>query len=247
MSHDPEPPQPPRSDNPWAPPTPPSATPPPDGSDHPGPDFTPMPPLGADPYPVPPGASPPFGADPYPVPPGTTPPPNDGVGYPDRPPIPDQGQPGHMAPGQWGSPQVPAKPTSTSPAVIGTWIAIGVAFVSSFLPWVTIFGISATGTQGDGDGRVTAALTAGAAIAFGIARANAREVRRGLVIASMVAMAVTLYLYVHNLRTITRMNNLGGMMAYEQLKISPGIGLYLGAIASVIAIITLVLVLVEKP
>ena len=239
MSYDPSQPTPaPRPDGMAVPMSAPSTMPPTSTTPPPGPRFSPNP---APPAPTQPGATPTWPPT-NPYVPGTAAPGSPGVPSVSSRAMPSGYPPQPVSPDYSASVYGPAK--SISPVFIGSWVAIGLAFIASFLPWATVIGISIEGTRGDG--KLTALLTLLAAILFGVAKAHSREIKRGFVIGSLIAMVPALLIYIYDLINIARIGGSNDPNAFIQISVSPGIGLYLGVLASIAAIVMLALILKDQ-
>jgi len=120
------------------------------------------------------------------------------------------------------------------------YVALGLAFIASFLTWATVsvgsLSVSVSGT--DGDGSLTAILTIASAGLLAAARVTSTEPRRGLIIASLVAAVLALLIYLYDLIDVARVagdNTATGSGFDLTVDASPGVGLYLGALGSLVA------------
>lgn len=111
-------------------------------------------------------------------------------------------------------------------------VALAVAFVASFLPWVRVLFISVNGTDGDG---MISLFTAG--LGFGFVFLSERISRRLLLVhaAAIVSASLTSLVFVYNLADVSRTARTSTNELFD-LQVSPQFGLIAGAVASPIAL-----------
>ncbi len=109
---------------------------------------------------------------------------------------------------------------------------IGAALVGSFLPWATAGPFTVSGTDGDGSLTLIASLIAGGCYAYHL---QDRASRKGVRIAALVLMAITALIYVIDFADIS------SMVDNDLIDVSPGIGLILGTVGSIAAVISLII------
>jgi uncharacterized YccA/Bax inhibitor family protein len=122
-------------------------------------------------------------------------------------------------------------------AVLLAAAGTGLAFLASFLPWGRVAFITVNGT--DGDGKLTAITSAVAAVLLLIAYRTRRNTTPLLGVATVLA-AATGGIFIWD---GARMANFASKVPTEILDIDVSIqfGLYLGAVSSVLAVITLLM------
>jgi hypothetical protein len=120
--------------------------------------------------------------------------------------------------------------------MIAAWVGIGLMFVSSFLPWVEVFGISVSGTHGDG--KITAFMAVVSAILFGISMTRRDVAGRNLMIGSLASTMVCFGVFAYDFVNISTSSSSSEGF---QVAVSPGIGVILGPIAGVAALLGLVM------
>ncbi len=192
---------------------------------------TPVPPSG-----VRPGAD--TGGQPLPPPPTTSGP----LWGPQEPANPNWT--GFPTPGPYAAPTGPLgsgkNVPNDTPMTIVAGVSIGVAFICSFLPWVSVLFITVNGI--DGDGTLTAVLSVVAGGFFGLAvkaRLNRRN-DKGWIIGSVLAIFLAFAVYTYHLVDLSSMNQ-SSPNDLIQVHVSPQIGLILGPIAGITAIFGLVM------
>lgn len=122
----------------------------------------------------------------------------------------------------------PVFPDWVRPPLVG-WVAIGGAFVASFMPWASVWIVTVNGT--DGDGMLTALLAASAAALFGWANPSSDAPNRGMLAGAAGVMACVTLVYLTNLLNVSRIAS-----SAEPGLASPEMGLYVGLVASVVAV-----------
>lgn len=166
--------------------------------------------------------------------------------HPDDPPV----EPGHLPNSETTGESAASSWFGLRPSVV-IWAAFGLTFLSSFLPWLTVSHLpfsemrdySLAGTRVDG--RITAVLTALAAILFGFAKVNSSAMKRRVVIASLFVMLPAVFYYVHDCLKFAGYSGPEDTF-FGQVTVSLGIGLVLGVIGSLLTIFALALLLVDR-
>lgn len=142
----------------------------------------------------------------------------------------------HSTPEPIQDPGGPATTSDPAPAIGATsWVVIGgigAALVGSFLPWATAGPFTVSGTDGDGSLTLIASLIAGGCYAYHL---QDRASRKGVRIAALVLMAITALIYVIDFADIS------SMVDNDLISVSPGIGLVLGTVGSIAAVIFLII------
>jgi len=129
--------------------------------------------------------------------------------------------------------------------VIVAYIALGLAFVASFMPWATVLVFTVNGTQGDG---VITLITALVAAAFLLGWHIGKAHSKGLLVCAIIATALTGLIFWYDMIDIARVAH-DSSTASDSLfhvSVSPGSGLYLGSIATVVALVLEALI-VRRP
>lgn len=113
-----------------------------------------------------------------------------------------------------------------------TLVALGVAFIASFLPWIRVLFISVNGTDGDG---VISLVSAG--VGFGLVILTERARARPILVHSgvVISAAVTSLVFVYNLANVSRTAERSVDDIFD-LRVSPQFGLVIGAVAAPIAL-----------
>lgn len=124
--------------------------------------------------------------------------------------------------------------------VIVAYIALGLAFVASFMPWATVLVFTVNGTQGDG---VLTLILALVGVAFLLGWHLGKAHSKGLLVCAILATAVAAIVFWYDMINITRVahNASNASDNLFHISVSPGAGLYLGCLASVTAVVLEVL------
>jgi hypothetical protein len=125
--------------------------------------------------------------------------------------------------------------------VIVTYVALGLTFVASFMPWATVLVFTVNGTQGDG---VLTLILALVAAAFFLGWHIGKTHSKGLLVCAIIATAVAGIVFWYDMLNITRVGHNASDSSDDlfHISVSPGSGLYLGCIATVVAVILQVLI-----
>lgn len=147
------------------------------------------------------------------------------------PPAWNQGQ---AAPGDGRPPSTPSGATTLLTVrnlQILVGVGIAVMFISSFLPWATVWVVTVNGM--DSDGMFTAFCSVVVAVLFGIALKKAKDGQgaRGWYIGSLIASVITFVLYVFEYIHVSTVTS--DPDSFIEVSASPSMGLYLGPIAGV--------------
>jgi hypothetical protein len=169
---------------------------------------------------------------------------SDGKWYPPQPqapaPPPPMGAPGTTAE-SFQDQNKPATASISAPGLGATsWVVIGGiggAFVGSFLPWASAGIFTVNGTDGDGVMTLIASAIAGGCYGYHI---QDRASRKGVRIAALVLMVITALIYVVDFADIST------MVDNDFITVSPGIGLILGTIGSIAAVIALIVEMAKR-
>lgn len=114
---------------------------------------------------------------------------------------------------------------------IAVWVMIGLTLICSFLPWANAGFFTVSGTDGDGVITLVLSLSTGG-LFLGLERT--RRVVFGVI--ATVCAVLTMAIYVFDLADIS-----SAVDANAFISVSPGIGLILGAPASMAAVILLII------
>jgi hypothetical protein len=156
--------------------------------------------------------------------------------------------------GNWYPPEArPSPPTSTQeqqpPAinppvdlaqrtkllVAFTYVAIGLAFVASFMPWASVLVFTVDGTQGDGKVTLVLSLIAAAFVLAWHVGSSKQPV--WLVLALLTSLGIA-GVYLYDLINVSRVAHANAdPTATFSIHVDVGSGLYLGALASSAAVV----------
>ncbi|CAB4889935.1 unannotated protein [freshwater metagenome] len=120
--------------------------------------------------------------------------------------------------------------------VLVAFVGLGSAFLGSFLPWAQVLFITINGT--DGDGNITAVASAAAlALLVGALRSGKRQVLLTS-LASVAALAAA-GTYIYDLSRISGFaSDLGSSANIFNVSVTPQLGLLLGTVGAVVAVVS---------
>ena len=156
--------------------------------------------------------------------------------------------------GRWYPPEArPAAPTQPTPQegaaqrtkllVIFAYVALGIGFVASFMPWATVLVFTVDGTSGDGKITLVLALV-GAAFLLAWHLGSAKTTAwLGLSMLTSLGMAGVYWYDLINVSS--RIGDANSSTSEFSIHASVGSGLYLGAIASTAAAILIAVLTVD--
>jgi hypothetical protein len=135
--------------------------------------------------------------------------------------------------------------SSTEVRLVLAFVALGLCLLASFMPWAKVLFLTVNGTDGDGVLTMLLALAAGVLL-FLWYRGERR--RRGLLIASLVTTALGALVFLIDTFDVSRAAAASAGNDFGLGNgVDVGIGLYLGCVASIAAVVLEAMLLTRSP